>query len=102
MIDTIAAAEEHVRRRDEILRRVRELLIRDLKVKREPDTIDPDTPLFATGLGLDSVDAVELVICLQREFNLYLADDQEVVRKTRTVNSIIDCVLACAEVAHAG
>jgi acyl carrier protein len=102
MIDTIAAARDYVQRREEILRKVLLLLIRDLKVKREPDAIDPDTPLFATGLGLDSVDAVELVICLQREFNLYLADDQEVVRKTRTVNSIIDCVLDEAEVIHAG
>jgi len=100
MIDTIAAAQDHVRRREEILRKVREILIRDLKVKREPDVIDPDTPLFATGLGLDSVDAVELVICLQREFNVYLADDVEVVRKTRTVNSIIDSVLA--EAGHVG
>jgi acyl carrier protein len=102
MVDTIAAAQVHVRRREEILRRVRQLLIRDLKVKREPDAIDPDSPLFATGLGLDSVDAVELVICLQREFNLYLADDGEVVRKTRTVNSIIDCVLGATEAGHAG
>jgi acyl carrier protein len=102
MIDTIVAARDHVQRREEILRKVLLLLIRELKVKREPDAIDPDTPLFATGLGLDSVDAVELVICLQREFNLYLADDEEVVRKTRTVNSIIDCVLDEAEVVHAG
>src|SRR5512134_514867 len=102
MIDTIAAARDHVQRREAALRKVREILIRDLKVKREPDAIDPDTPLFATGLGLDSVDAVELVICLEREFNVYLADDEEVVRKTRTLNSIIDCVLAETEVAHAG
>jgi acyl carrier protein len=102
MIDTVIAANEHGRRREEILHKVRELLIRDLKVKREPEAIDPDTPLFATGLGLDSVDAVELVVCLQRTFGVVLADDREVQRKTRTVNAIVDTALADAELGHAG
>ena len=102
MIDTAIAANEHGRRREEILHKVRELLIRDLKVKREPEAIDPDTPLFATGLGLDSVDAVELVVCLQRTFGVVLADDREVQRKTRTVNAIVDTVLADAELGDAG
>jgi acyl carrier protein len=102
MIDTVMAAKQHGRKREEILHKVRELLIRDLKVKREPEAIDPDTPLFATGLGLDSVDAVELVVCLQRTFGVVLADDREGQRKTRTVNAIVDTVLADAELGHAG
>ena len=46
--------------REQALARIREILIQKLHVRRAPDEIDPDTPLFGTGLGLDSVDAVDL------------------------------------------
>lgn len=35
-----------------------------------PEAIDPERPLFAEGLGLDSVDALELVVALEREFGV--------------------------------
>jgi acyl carrier protein len=101
MTDTLEAARRHVEKREELLGKVRALLVRDLHVSREPDAIDPDTPLFATGLGLDSVDAVELVVCLQRELGAALADDDQVQRKTRTVNSIVDALMS-GEVVDAG
>ncbi len=101
MTDTLEAARRHVEKREELLGKVRALLVRALHGNREPDAIDPDTPLFATGLGLDSVDAVELVVCLQRELGATLADDAQVQRKTRTVNSIVD-VLMAGEVVDAG
>ncbi len=93
MSDALESAQRYVQRREELLHKVRALLVRDLHVGCEPDAIDPDTPLFATGLGLDSVDAVELVIRLQRELGAHLADDEQVQRKTRTVNSIVDTLL---------
>jgi acyl carrier protein len=86
-------AQSVVERRQEILHGVRELLIGNLHVRRDPDEIDPDSPLFGTGLGLDSIDAVELVVCLERTFGIVLGDDKELRRKTRTVNSIIDTVV---------
>ncbi len=101
MTDPLEAARRHVDKRQALLDQVRALLVRDLHVNREPDAIDPDTPLFATGLGLDSVDAVELVVCLQRELGAALADDDQVQRKTRTINSIIDALLG-GEVVDAG
>jgi acyl carrier protein len=95
-------AQAAVDRRQDMLRRVRELLINNLHVRREPDEIDPDAPLFATGLGLDSLDAVELVVCLETAFGVRLGDDQELRRKTRTVNSVVDTVLATTETSHGG
>ena len=36
----------------------------------EPETLEDDAPLFGGGLGLDSVDALELVVALEKEFGL--------------------------------
>jgi acyl carrier protein len=102
MPEPLEQARSLITQRENILDRVGTLLIRNLHVQREPDTMDPDTPLFATGLGLDSVDAVELVVCLEREFGLHLADDKEVLRKVRTLNSIVETVLLAKESSHAG
>lgn len=75
------------------LARVRRVLIEDLHVQREPEEIDPDAPLFGTGLGLDSVDAVELVVSLETEFAFRLDDDALARPSMRTVNSLVDLVL---------
>ncbi len=92
--------EKLVSRREEALGLVRRLLIDKLRVAREPDEIDPDTMLFATGLGLDSVDAVELMVCLSADYGISLADTAEVRAETRTVNSLVDLILARPEAAR--
>ena len=39
-----------------------------------PDQIDDDAPLFGAGLGLDSIDALELVVLLERDFGIVIKD----------------------------
>lgn len=79
--------------RKTVLSRIREILINNLGVRREPDEIDPDAPLFGTGLGLDSVDAVELLVSIESAFAVRVTDD--VIGRTvmRTVNTLVDLVL---------
>ena len=84
----------YIARREAVLDRVRKLLVERLHVDREPDTIDPDTPLFGTGLGLDSVDAVEMVVSLEDGFGVKLPDDALGRRVMRTVGKLVDLVLA--------
>ena len=86
--------ESYVTRREAVLERVRKLLVERLHVERDPDTIDPDTPLFGTGLGLDSVDAVEMVVSLEDTFGLKLPDDALGRRVMRTVGKLVDLILA--------
>jgi acyl carrier protein len=86
-------------RREAILVRLRALLRDELHVPHQEDDIEPDVALFATGLGLDSVDAIELMVCLESEFGVRLADDALAVARMRTVGGLVDLVLASEEVA---
>ncbi|MGB3051600.1 MAG: phosphopantetheine-binding protein [Polyangiales bacterium] len=88
---------EYIASREAILDRVRRLLRDTMKLQIEPDAIDPDAPLFGTGLGMDSVDAVELVIQLDAGFGLTLAGSPYVSSRMRTVNTIVDAIMELAD-----
>jgi acyl carrier protein len=93
MDDALAA---QLARRERTLGAVRQILIDALKVKRPPETIDPDAMLFGSGLGLDSVDALELVIALEARYQIRV--DEDAFRSSlRTVNSVADLILAAED-----
>lgn len=89
--------QQKLEKRSQMLDRIRELLIERLRVPREPDEIDPDTPLFGGGLALDSIDAVDLLVHLGADFGVDIASDEEGRSALRTVNSIVDLALAAEE-----
>jgi acyl carrier protein len=59
----------------EIRSRLKTLLVEHLALEDvDPASIKDDEPLFNEGLGLDSLDAVEIVVILQRNFNVEVKD----------------------------
>ena len=57
--------------RDEIKRRIKGILVDRLKLDRAPESIADAEPLFGPeGLGLDSIDALELVLGVEQEFQV--------------------------------
>ncbi len=55
--------------------RIREVMVEELMLEQEPGEIGDDTPIFgAQGLGLDSVDALQLVVALDKHFGLKIGD----------------------------
>lgn len=88
-----AAIAEHVARHQAALARVRSVLVTQLKVSLPPEQIELDAPLFGTGLGLDSVDAVELVVAIETEFGIHLPEGAAGPAQFRTVHSLVELVL---------
>jgi acyl carrier protein len=43
----------------------------------EPDSIDPESPLFNTGLGLDSIDALELSLAISTNYGFQIKSDDD-------------------------
>ena len=88
---------DYIRRRSDVLERIRRMLFVSLKLQGDPREIDPDTALFGTGLGIDSLDAVEIVVAMEIEFGISLADP--ILRRSslRSVNSLVDLVLSEGE-----
>lgn len=69
--------------------RIKDLLVSSLMLKISPGDIADDAPLFGPeGLGLDSIDALELAVAIEREFGV-ATPSAEVARKAfQSVNTI--------------
>ena len=79
----------------DLRRKLKELLIDRLKFEdMTPDDIGDDAPLFAGGLGLDSIDALEIVLELQRSFSVVVSDEQMGQRVLKSVRTIVDFIEA--------
>ena len=77
----------------ELKTQIKQMLVDNLMLKISAAEIGDDQPLFGPGsLGLDSVDALQLVVALEKNYGLKLSD-AEVARKTmQTVNAIAAAV----------
>jgi acyl carrier protein len=60
----------------ELKDRIKRLIVDRLKLETEPSDIADDQPLFGEGLGLDSIDALELVLGLEQEFGVKIEDEE--------------------------
>jgi acyl carrier protein len=58
-----------------LCRQIKEMIIERLELPVDPDWITDDQPLFGRGLGLDSIDAMELAVGLNAKFGLMVDDD---------------------------
>ena len=92
MTNTIAEARAYAQRRKDLTRRLKETLVERLSLDRQPDEIPDDCLLFGVGLGLDSVDALEIVVAVEGEFGIRVEDGD--MQEIRSVNSIVDLIMS--------
>lgn len=86
--------------------RIKHLLVEKLHLEGlTPQSIEDDMPLFGEGLGLDSVDALELVVALEKEFTLRIQSHEvgrEAFASVATLAAYVDGRLGAAAEPHAG
>ncbi len=74
---------------DELTAKLKEQIIEELALEElSPEDIDNDEPLFGEGLGLDSIDALSLVLVLDREYGIQVEDPEQGKDILFSINSI--------------
>jgi acyl carrier protein len=73
---------------------IKEMMVENLMLKTPKEEILDDMPLFGPeGLGLDSIDALELVVSMEKRFGVTVPNSATARSALATVNSIHDYVL---------
>jgi acyl carrier protein len=63
---------------EDIILKLKEQIIEQLNLEdMEPEDIDADEPLFGSGLGLDSIDALELIVLLEKEYGIKIKNPKD-------------------------
>jgi acyl carrier protein len=79
---------------DELKTQIKQAIVRSLKLPIQAEEIDNGAALFGAGLGLDSIDALELVLELERSFGVVISDEQTGGKVLRSVDTIAEFIEA--------
>ena len=76
-------------------REIAVLFVRALNLEVRAEDIDPDAPLYGEGLGLDSIDILEVALILSKEYGIQLrADSQENQQIFRSLRYLAEYIAA--------
>jgi acyl carrier protein len=73
---------------------IKRAIVRSLRLPIAPESIENSVSLFGEGLGLDSIDVLELVLEIERTFGVSITDEQTGNTALRSVDSIADYITA--------
>ena len=78
---------------EELILELKNRILEALKLEdMTPEDIDSDAPLFKDGLGLDSIDALELMLLLEKNYGIKLkspAEGKEIFKSVRTMSEYV-------------
>jgi acyl carrier protein len=80
---------------DQLISNLKVQIIESLNLKHlKPEDIGDDQPLFVDGLGLDSIDALELIVLMQQYYNIKIANPQDGPEIFKSVKSMAEFIKA--------
>ncbi len=80
--------------KEKLVEELKTLIIRSLKLENILSAdIDPASPLFGSGLGLDSIDALELVVALEKTYGIRISDEDVGKEAFASVDALADYVI---------
>ena len=79
---------------NEIRTKLKELMIKELNLAgKKPEDIQDAAPLFGDGLGLDSLDALQLAMCVEEHFGVKVPEGPEARTIFASVNALVDHIV---------
>ena len=77
---------------EELIPKVKAGIIRQLNIDMTPDALDENMALFGEGLGLDSIDALELIVMIDRDFGIKIGDPKEARKVFQSVRVMAEYI----------
>ena len=78
---------------EELILKLKNEIIEALNLaEMKPEDIDENAPLFVEGLGLDSIDALELIVLLERKYGLKVSTSEEGKKVLYSIRSMADFI----------
>ena len=78
---------------EELIAELKKDIIQSLSLEDVvPEDFDAETPLFVEGLGLDSIDALELILLMERKYGIKIEDPKERRNVLRNVRAMAECI----------
>ena len=88
----MSTMNDAIEQRKEVLMTIKTEIIQRLNIQREEAQIDDDTALFGNGFKLDSVDATEIVVLLDKVFDIKISESDD-PSYMRSINSLATFVI---------
>ena len=81
--------------REQLKQRLKVMIIEGLKLEdKRPEEIEDAAPIFVEGLGLDSIDALELVVLIEDNFHVTIPDEDVGKRAFASIDALADFILS--------
>ena len=78
---------------EELILELKKQIIEVLNLEEmQPEDIDAEAPLFGSGLGLDSIDALELIVMMEKQYGIKLKDPKEGKEIFKSVATMADYI----------
>jgi len=79
---------------DELIEKLKKEVIAQLNLEDiKPEDINPDSPLFGEGLGLDSIDALELIVLLEKNYGIKIEDPKDGKKIFHSIRTMAEYIM---------